>query len=73
MNFIFIVLDHLDRHAEEYRIGILNASALVVSTTSTQKWLQIILLFVSIIYTTFKTVEIIEKRRKAKNDRKNEN
>jgi len=50
----------------EYKVGILNVVTFIISFSGLESTLKIILLIVSIIYTAYKTIEIIERRRKEK-------
>ena len=57
----------MTNHFESYKIALINATAFLISFSSVEQTLKIILLLVSIIYTCFKIVELINKRNK-KND-----
>jgi hypothetical protein len=60
---LFELLQHIDRHSEEYKIAFLNVFALGVSFTNVKDILQIILLAVSIVYTVYKVIEIKDNRK----------
>jgi hypothetical protein len=47
---------------EDIRLYTLNASAMVVSFTNVERTLKILLLFVSIIYTVLKIIEMKSKK-----------
>jgi len=58
------ILQHIEKHSEEYKIAFLNIFALGVSFTNVKDVLQIILLAVSIVYTIYKVIEIKDNRKK---------
>lgn len=60
------MLDHIPT---TFKVMFANAIAFIFSFANIEKTLQIILLGVTIMYTIFKTFEIVDKRRKAKRDR----
>ena len=47
---------------EDIRLYTLNASAMVVSFTNVERTLKILLLFVSIVYTVLKIIEMKSKK-----------
>jgi len=53
---------------ESYKVGAINAIAMLVSFTRLEDVLKITLLLVSIIYTVLKIIEIIKKNKDKKNE-----
>lgn len=53
---------------ESYKVGAINAIAMLVSFTKLEDVLKITLLLVSIIYTVLKIIEIIKKNKDKKNE-----
>lgn len=51
---------------DNIRLGLVNGVAMVMSFTAIENTMKIILLGLSIIYTTYKVIEVIERRRKNK-------
>ena len=53
---------------ESYKVGAINAVAMLLSFTGLEDVLKITLLLVSIIYTVLKIIEIIKKNKDKKNE-----
>jgi hypothetical protein len=53
---------------ESYKVGAINAIAMLLSFTGLEDVLKITLLLVSIIYTVLKIIEIIKKNKDKKNE-----
>jgi len=53
---------------ESYKVGAINAVAMLASFTGIEDFLKITLLLVSIIYTILKIIEIIKKNKDKKNE-----
>jgi len=51
-------------HLETYKIALINISVFLISFSNIEHILKIILLLVSIVYTSFKIIEIIKKKDK---------
>lgn len=53
---------------ESYKVGVINAIAMLASFTGIEDFLKITLLLVSVIYTVLKIIEIIKKNKDKKNE-----
>lgn len=64
------IILHIYKHLDEYKVASINFTAIILSFFETSKMIekifQILLLFVSVVFTIYKILELHDKRKKNK-------